>query len=93
MRSISLVLFILFMILLVTKPNLISCRALRSGRTNETNDHHEPADIDDHGFGSVSITVKDSAPVKDAGSQKVLSTVTMESVIVSEASDNLSVES
>lgn len=67
MRSFSLALFILFMILLVTKPNLISCRALRSGRKNETTVHREPTDIDDHGFGSVSTTVKDSAPVKDAG--------------------------
>ncbi|KAF9678552.1 hypothetical protein SADUNF_Sadunf07G0046600 [Salix dunnii] len=70
MRNFSLLLFILFMILLVTKPNLISCRALRSGRKNETNDHHEATEIDDHGFGSVSTNTKDSVysePVKDAG--------------------------
>jgi hypothetical protein len=77
MRHFCLVLFILAMILLVTNPCLVNCRALRSGTQNEINDHHEATDTDDHGPGSVSTNMKASVhsePVKDDGGGRVSAT-------------------
>ncbi|CAK7337747.1 unnamed protein product [Dovyalis caffra] len=65
------------MILLVTNPSLINCRALPSGTKNKSNDHHEANDIYDHGFGSVSTNMKASVypeSVKDAGGGQVSGT-------------------